>query len=97
MLEITWSMMRHQFTPGFENILDEGVNNSWYDTSNLLQALVFWWIFIPWVQAELEAYRNCVNLTVKCQDCNKILPHGVPQHMLEYPEEYAVLDFKARF
>ncbi|CAK5263853.1 unnamed protein product [Mycena citricolor] len=96
MPEITWSMMRRRFTPGFENILDEGVNNGWYDTGNLLQALVFRWVFIRWLQAELEGYQNRVNMTAKRQDRNKILPHGVPQHMLEYPEEYAVLDFKIK-
>ncbi|CAK5275421.1 unnamed protein product [Mycena citricolor] len=83
-------------TPGFEDILDTGVNNGWYDPGVLLQALVFRWVFIPWLQAELDAYRNHINMTAKRHDCNKILPHGVPQHMMEFPEEYAILDFKIK-
>jgi len=37
MPEITWSQLRRRFTPGFENLLDTGVNEGWYDTSNTLQ------------------------------------------------------------
>ncbi|KAJ7161615.1 hypothetical protein C8R46DRAFT_1194158 [Mycena filopes] len=84
MPEIGWSQLRHRWTPGFEDILDIGVNNGW---------LIFRWVFIPWLQ-ELDAYRKRVNNTAKRADKNKVLPHGVPNHMLEAPEEYGVLDFK---
>lgn len=40
MPEIGWSQLRHRWTPGFEDILDVGVNNGWYDPNNLLQAYV---------------------------------------------------------
>ncbi|CAK5264132.1 unnamed protein product [Mycena citricolor] len=96
MPEITWSMMRRRFTPGFEDILDTGVDNGWYDPGIVLKSLIFRWVFIPWLQAELEAYQKRVNMTAKRRDRNKILPHGVPQHMLEFPEEYAILDFKVK-
>ncbi|CAK5283481.1 unnamed protein product [Mycena citricolor] len=92
MPEITWSMMRRRFTPGFEDILDTGVDNGWYDPGIVLEFLIFRWVFIPW----LQAYQKRVNMTAKRRDCNKILPHGVPQHMLEFPEEYAILDFKVK-
>jgi hypothetical protein len=36
-LEITWSQLQCQFTPGFEMLLDEGVENGWYDSDNTLQ------------------------------------------------------------
>jgi hypothetical protein len=35
--EITWSQLRRRFTPGFETLLDEGVENGWYDSDNTLQ------------------------------------------------------------
>ena len=38
MPEIGWSQLRHRFTPGFEDILDVGVNNGWYDPDILLEA-----------------------------------------------------------
>lgn len=40
MPEIGWSQLRHRFTPGFEDILDVGVNNGWYDPNILLEACV---------------------------------------------------------
>jgi hypothetical protein len=39
--EIGWSQLRRRWTPGFEDILDVGVNNGWYNPSNLLEAYVF--------------------------------------------------------
>ncbi|KAJ6466161.1 hypothetical protein C8R47DRAFT_991038 [Mycena vitilis] len=96
MPEIGWSQLRHRFTPGFENVLDIGVNNGWYNPSVLLQALVFRWVFIPWLQRELDAYRERVNNTAKRADRNKVLPHGVPNHMYEAPEDYGILDFKVK-
>ncbi|KAJ7145459.1 hypothetical protein C8R46DRAFT_1199641 [Mycena filopes] len=68
MPEIGWSQLRHRFTPGFEDILDIGVTNGWYDPSVLLEALVFRWVFIPWLQQELSAYRYRVNNTAKQAD-----------------------------
>ncbi|CAK5283374.1 unnamed protein product [Mycena citricolor] len=96
MPEITWSQLRRRFTPGFEDILEIGVNNGWYDPGVLIEALIFRWVFIPWLQAKLELYRNRINNTAKRHDRNKILPHGVPNHMFEYPEDYAILDFKIK-
>jgi len=36
MPEIAWSQLRRRFTPGFENILQEGVNEGWYDMNHPL-------------------------------------------------------------
>ncbi|KIK75936.1 hypothetical protein PAXRUDRAFT_835521 [Paxillus rubicundulus Ve08.2h10] len=65
MPEITWSQLQCHFAPGFENLLDLGVNSGWYDTNNTLQVMVFRWVFIPWLQQELDAYRCCVNNTAE--------------------------------
>ncbi|KAG6848989.1 hypothetical protein H0H93_012194 [Arthromyces matolae] len=94
MPEITWSQLRRRFTPGFEDILEIGVVNEWYDIGNPLDALLFRWIFIPWMQKELDAYRERVNNSKKRADRNKILPHGVPNDIFERPEHYGCLDFK---
>ncbi|KAJ7790095.1 hypothetical protein B0H14DRAFT_3571076 [Mycena olivaceomarginata] len=83
--EIGWSQLRRHWTPGFEDILDIGVNNG---------CLIFRWVFLPWLQKELDLYRDRVNNTAKRADHNKVLPHGVPNHMYEAPEDYGVLDFK---
>ncbi|KAJ7579499.1 hypothetical protein C8J56DRAFT_796229, partial [Mycena floridula] len=52
------------------------------------------WVFIPWLQAELDAYKDHVNFTAKRADCNKVLPDGVPAHIYEEPEAYECLGFK---
>lgn len=51
-------------------------------------------MFIPWLQRELDSYRERVNNTAKRADRNKVLPHGVPNDMYERPVDYGVLDFK---
>ncbi|KAJ3774485.1 hypothetical protein FB446DRAFT_786925 [Lentinula raphanica] len=91
--EIGWSQLRRRWTPGFEDLLDYGVNQGWYDSENTLKNLVFRWVFIPWLQAELDSYRNHINLCSKRSDKNKVLPHGVPSHIEKSPESYGAVDF----
>lgn len=37
MPEIAWSQFRRRFAPGFEALLEEGVDEGWYDPDNTLQ------------------------------------------------------------
>ncbi|KIO09156.1 hypothetical protein M404DRAFT_55275, partial [Pisolithus tinctorius Marx 270] len=92
--EIMWSQLRRCFTPGFEALLEDGVQQGWFDINNTLQLMVFCWIFIPWLQQELEGYRERVNHTSKWRDRNKVLPHGIPELIFSSPEDYGALDFK---
>jgi hypothetical protein len=39
--EITWSQLRCHFTSGFENILEIGTTNGWYDMNCPLDILAF--------------------------------------------------------
>ncbi|KAF8435306.1 hypothetical protein L210DRAFT_3613594 [Boletus edulis BED1] len=94
MPEIAWSQLRRRFTPGFEALLEEGVDAGWYDSDNTLQIMVFRWLFIPWLQQELDSYQQRVNNTWKRRDKKKILPHGVPELIHRCAEDYAALDFK---
>ncbi|KIK14796.1 hypothetical protein PISMIDRAFT_59358, partial [Pisolithus microcarpus 441] len=94
--EIMWSQLRRRFTPGFETILEQGVKEGWYDIDNTLERLVFRWLFIPWLQQELDAYRDRVNNTAKRRDRNKVLPHGVPNLIYDDPGDYEALDFKVK-
>ncbi|KAI6156948.1 hypothetical protein BKA82DRAFT_142282, partial [Pisolithus tinctorius] len=59
--EIAWSQLRHHFSPGFESLLDMGVDSGWYDPDNTLQLMVFRWVFIPWLQVELNNYQDRIN------------------------------------
>ncbi|KAG1814046.1 uncharacterized protein BJ212DRAFT_1300900 [Suillus subaureus] len=96
--EITWSQLWCQFIPGFETLLDEGVENGWYNSDNTLQvctfSMIFHWVFIPWLQCELDRYQDCVNNTLKRPDHNKVLPHSVPYLIYESAEDFGALDFK---
>ncbi|KAF8996698.1 hypothetical protein BDQ17DRAFT_1249445 [Cyathus striatus] len=92
--EITWSQLRRRFTPGFEDILERGINEDFYHPDHTIEAMVFRWVFIPWLQSELDGYKDRVNNTAKRADRNKVLPHGVPNDIFENPNEYGVLDFK---
>ncbi|KAG9311682.1 hypothetical protein JVU11DRAFT_7919 [Chiua virens] len=94
MPEIAWSQLRRRFTPGFEAILQQGVDSGWYDPDNTLQLMIFRWLFIPWLQAELDRYQYRVNNTLKRRNRNKILPHGVPELIFQNPTNYGALDFK---
>lgn len=38
--EIKWSIFRRDFSPGFEDILQNGVNNGWYDVNDILERWV---------------------------------------------------------
>ncbi|KAG1906489.1 uncharacterized protein F5891DRAFT_1181900 [Suillus fuscotomentosus] len=57
-------------------------------------SLIFQWVFIPWLQRELDGYKDHVNNSAKRHDCNKVLPHGVPNLIYESPEDFWALDFK---
>ncbi|KAG1778332.1 hypothetical protein EV702DRAFT_1179015 [Suillus placidus] len=94
MPEITWSQLRRRFTPGFETYLDHGVESGWYDCDNTLQHLIFRWVFIPWLQRELDGYKDRINNTAKRRDRNKVLPHGVPNLIYNSAEDFEALDFK---
>ncbi|KAG1835956.1 hypothetical protein DFJ58DRAFT_735324 [Suillus subalutaceus] len=93
MPEIMWSQLRRRFTPGFENLLDHGVNagcshvcSDWFSVGS----------FIPWLQRELDAYQDRVNNSMKRHDRNKILPHGIPNIIYEAAEDFGALDFKIK-
>lgn len=65
------------------------INTNWQ-----LFRMIFRWVFIPWLQRELDAYQDRVNNTRKRRDRNKILPHGAPDIIYQSPENFGVLDFK---
>ncbi|KAJ7586275.1 hypothetical protein C8J56DRAFT_891207 [Mycena floridula] len=84
------------------HFIEQGIHHGWYDPmsicenySQTIRSLIFCWVFILWLQAELDLYKDRVNWTPKCADCNKVLPHGVPAHIYEEPDDYGCYDLKA--
>ncbi|KAF4617518.1 hypothetical protein D9613_006332 [Agrocybe pediades] len=91
--EATWSQFRRRFAPGFEDLLELGVTNGWYDITRPIDALTFRWVFIPYIQSEVDAYVHRVNFTKKRSDKNKVLPHGIPEDIATNPGAFGCLDF----
>ncbi|KAJ7602178.1 hypothetical protein DFH06DRAFT_1348766 [Mycena polygramma] len=90
--EAAWSLLRRNFTPGFENVLEQGADL--LDMGNPLQKLVFRWLAIPWLQGELDDYAFHHNTTPRRADKHKILPHGIPNMIHLKPEQYGTKDYK---
>ncbi|KIK57129.1 hypothetical protein GYMLUDRAFT_247381 [Collybiopsis luxurians FD-317 M1] len=61
---------------------------------NALEYNVFKWVFIPWFQAELDAYIDLINTTKKRAQKHKVLPHRPPDDIDEHPENYNMMNFK---
>ncbi|KAI6156702.1 hypothetical protein BKA82DRAFT_4009262 [Pisolithus tinctorius] len=89
-----WILWMKKLLWSLDTLLNEGLDEGWYDPNNTLQLMVFHWLFIPWLQRELDQYRDQVNNSHKCQDKNKVLPHGIPKLIHTCAEDYGVLDFK---
>ena len=93
--EAFWSYLRHNFTPGFENVLQRAVNTGLYDPNSPLDRLIFLWLAVPWLQAELNQLRNRFNRLKRRRDKHKILPQGrAPQYIRTHPECFDSRDFK---
>ncbi|KAJ3556254.1 hypothetical protein NP233_g12020 [Leucocoprinus birnbaumii] len=94
MPEIIWSQMRRRWAPDFERILQKGVDNGDYDVTDPLDQMIFRWVFIPWLQDELNKFRNRINHFKKRNDPRKARPQGQPLDLYFNAYQYDVLDFK---
>jgi hypothetical protein len=57
-------------------------------------SLLFRWIAIPWLQAEIDNWVKHKNTTAPRAMKHKILPHGVPTLICSRPSHFNVFDFK---
>ncbi|KAG1884005.1 hypothetical protein F4604DRAFT_1878823 [Suillus subluteus] len=94
--EIFWSQLCRRWAPGFEDILDFGLNNGIYDPDDALEKLVFHFIFIPWLQDELDHFAARFNNTKPHFNMHKILPHGCPNDIFHHPERFDLRDFSVK-
>ena len=60
-------------------------------------SLVFRWLAIPWLQAELDSWRRRFNSTPRRADKNKVLPCGIPDIITDKPARYGTVDFKVLY
>ncbi|PCH39775.1 hypothetical protein WOLCODRAFT_68498, partial [Wolfiporia cocos MD-104 SS10] len=89
-----WSQLRKRWSPGFEKLLKIGVDTGLYDSEDYLDRMTFFYIFIPFLQAELDTFRFRYNTTTKRRDPNKVLPEGKPSLIFEEPNVYSAEDYR---
>ncbi|KAG1838765.1 hypothetical protein F4604DRAFT_1885393 [Suillus subluteus] len=88
-----WSQLCHHWTLGFEDILDFGLSAGIYNPDDALERLVFHFVFILWLQHELDLFANKFNNTKPHFNMHKILPHGRPNDIFDCPEKFDCRDF----
>lgn len=69
---------------------------SFSGTDSIRFRLLFRWLAIPWLQAELDSWVIRFNSTPRRHDKNKILPHGIPDLITSKPHLYGTKDYKVR-
>ncbi|KAG1724901.1 uncharacterized protein EDB91DRAFT_1331176 [Suillus paluster] len=94
--KIFWSQLRRRWTPGFEDILDYGINNGIYNPDDALERLVFHYVFIPWLQHELDLFAEKFNNVKPRHNIHKILPHGRPNDIFYHTEDFESCDFSVK-
>ena len=58
--------------------------------------LIFRWLAIPFVQAELDAYRFRHNNSKKRANRHTFLPQGIPENIFRNSASVRAQDFKVR-
>ena len=57
--------------------------------------LIFLWLAVPWLQAELDSFRDTFNNSKRRSDKHKIIPQGrAPDYIRKYPEQFDTRDYK---
>ncbi|KAI9459395.1 hypothetical protein BJY52DRAFT_1223027 [Lactarius psammicola] len=92
--EIHWSVFRRDWAVGFQALLDEWVDSGYYDIRDPLECLVFRFVFIPFIQREVDAWVHQHNWTKRRSDQKKVLPNGIPMIILQKPHKWKAADYK---
>ncbi|KAJ7599462.1 hypothetical protein C8J56DRAFT_849581 [Mycena floridula] len=94
--EIIWKDFRAHCIPSFEEIMEQGVQHGWYKIENpiVIEQLIFCWLAIPWMQAEVNRWVFQRNSSQCCADRHKVFPNHIPDLIHAKPECYNVLSFK---
>ena len=59
--------------------------------------LVFCYVFIPFIQRELDAWVYQRNWTKRRADRKKLLPNGIPMLILQKPHKWKAADYKVYY
>ncbi|KZT31235.1 hypothetical protein SISSUDRAFT_965263, partial [Sistotremastrum suecicum HHB10207 ss-3] len=86
--EIFWSRLRRGWAPGFEAKLQSGYRAEVYDETVPWQRMVFFYVFIPWLQKELDAFARRVNYSRKRADRKIARSRAPPEYIFRRPQKY---------
>ncbi|EGN94795.1 hypothetical protein SERLA73DRAFT_155521 [Serpula lacrymans var. lacrymans S7.3] len=84
-----------QSDPGTENysIANDHTLLRYMQDPALDKMLVFHYVFIPWIQQELDRFVDRFNRTKPRHNSHKLLPHGHPIDIFNQPEKFELRDF----
>ncbi|KZT31989.1 hypothetical protein SISSUDRAFT_1067287 [Sistotremastrum suecicum HHB10207 ss-3] len=91
--EILWRILRRGWSKGFETILEQGFTRELYDTSLMWNCSLFHFLFIPWLQSELDKFKRRVNYTKRRADKNVATPRDEPEFIFRRPRDYGSEDW----
>ncbi|EJU00512.1 hypothetical protein DACRYDRAFT_40140, partial [Dacryopinax primogenitus] len=95
--EIFWLKLWHQWAEGWEAMFQEGLDEGWYHSNDELEHLVFHWLMVPMIQANLDHFGHIHNSSKPCKDNKKAMPAEIPAMLLENPAAYGPYhDYKAK-
>ncbi|KZT57983.1 hypothetical protein CALCODRAFT_410741, partial [Calocera cornea HHB12733] len=86
--EIFWSKLRRQWSEGWEAVFEDGLTEGWYDPEVVLERLLFRWLAVPMIQADLDRFARIHNTSRPRSDRRKAMPAEIPMVLLECPNDY---------
>ncbi|KAJ7210180.1 hypothetical protein GGX14DRAFT_363716, partial [Mycena pura] len=96
-IEGFWRHFKEKLGLNLKDFLLRGKTEHLFNTHNPLYEPLFYWIFAPLIQQELDDFVNWWNNHRVRHQHEKIMPSGhVPSHAMEYPELFGALDCRIR-
>ncbi|KAJ7773757.1 hypothetical protein B0H14DRAFT_3894610 [Mycena olivaceomarginata] len=88
--EISWGRLRRGWATGFEMLLDQGEIHGIIDfpRRDPIETFLFRWLFVPYLQNELDVWTKRQNGSMRRAYKHKILPHGIPDEIHENPGKF---------
>ncbi|KAI9437761.1 hypothetical protein BJY52DRAFT_1129917, partial [Lactarius psammicola] len=85
---------QRDWAAGFQAMLDRGVDQGLYDIGDPFKCLIFHFLFISFIQQEVDTWVHQCNWTKWCANRKKALPNGVPMLILQKPHKWGAADYK---
>ncbi|KAN0139571.1 hypothetical protein V8E53_002600 [Lactarius tabidus] len=88
------TVLCHQMEPS----LDGSIQHQWFckhrNIKPEIHCLLFCFIFIPFIQQEVDVWVHQQNWTKHRADQKKVLPNGIPMLILQKPHKWKAVDYK---